>query len=75
MTRLVQKYVDRFVDRHGKPRHYFRPRKGGRRIRLLGDPGTPEFERAYEDAARRDRAVATTCGLAAAFPGEGETQS
>lgn len=44
------KNVDRFVDRHGKPRHYFRARRG-KRLRLPGEPGSDEFMEAYHRAA------------------------
>ncbi len=50
MTRIRLRYIDRFVDRHGRERYYFR-RKHGRRIALPGRPGTPEFMAAYEQAA------------------------
>lgn len=43
--------VDRFVDRHGKPRHYFRAGRG-KRVRLPGEPGSAEFMLVYEAAAR-----------------------
>ena len=42
--------VDRFIDRHGKPRHYYRRGKGAC-IRLPGEPGSTEFMLAYETAA------------------------
>jgi integrase len=42
-------YVVEDVDRHGNVRLYFR-RPGQRKIRLRGKPGTPEFQREYEDA-------------------------
>ena len=45
--------VDRFIDRHGKPRHYFRKGRGAR-VRLPGTPDSAEFMRAYEEAARHD---------------------
>lgn len=47
------KYVDRFTDRHGKVRHYFR-RPGGARI-ALPDPSEPKFMEAYQ--AARDGAA------------------
>lgn len=37
------------TDRHGNVRYYFR-RKGQRKIRIRGTPGTPAFQQAYEDA-------------------------
>jgi integrase len=48
MTNLRLRYVHAFVDRHGKARHYFR--RHGRRIPLPGLAGSPEFNRAYEQA-------------------------
>src|SRR5260370_15206574 len=49
MTRIHLRYVDRFVDRHGHVRHYFR-RPGGKRIALLGVPGSAEFMTGYKAA-------------------------
>ena len=49
MTRLHLRYVDRFVDRHGHVRHYFR-RPGGKRLALPGMPGSNEFMAAYKAA-------------------------
>jgi hypothetical protein len=49
MTTIRLRYVDRFVDRHGHPRHYFR-RPGCKRIRLPGLPGSAEFMAAYQAA-------------------------
>jgi integrase len=43
------KYVHGFVDRHGKPRFYFR-RAGFKKVRLPGLPWSPEFMAAYEEA-------------------------
>jgi integrase len=43
-------YVHGFVDRHGRPRFYFR-RPGFRRVALPGLPWSPEFMRAYELAS------------------------
>jgi integrase len=48
MTSLRLRYVHAFVDRHGRPRHYFR--RHGRRTSLPGLPGSVEFNRAYEQA-------------------------
>ena len=48
MTNLRLRYVHAFVDRHGRPRHYFR--RHGRRIPLPGPVGSAEFNRAYEQA-------------------------
>jgi integrase len=49
MTKIHLRYVDRFVDRHGHVRHYFR-RSGGRRLALPGVPGSDEFMAAYKAA-------------------------
>jgi integrase len=43
------KYVHGFIDRHGKPRFYFR-RAGFKKIPLPGLPWSPEFMEAYEQA-------------------------
>lgn len=40
------KNIDRFIDRHGKPRRYFRCGRG-KRVRLPGEPGSAEFMAAY----------------------------
>jgi integrase len=47
--RLTLKYVNEYRDRHGHLRRYFR-RPGKRQIPLPGDPGSPEFLTAYNDA-------------------------
>jgi integrase len=43
------KYVQGFIDRHGKPRFYFR-RRGFKSVPLPGLPWSPEFMAAYETA-------------------------
>jgi hypothetical protein len=53
MTRIHLRYVDRFVDRHGHVRHYFR-RPGGKRLPLRGVPGSDEFMAAYKAAFTGD---------------------
>ena len=45
----LPRFVHGFVDRHGKPRFYFR-RPGFRRVTLRGLPYSPEFMRDYEAA-------------------------
>ncbi len=50
LARKRMKHVDRYVDRKGTARHYYR-RGRGRRIALAGLPGTPEFEASYRAAA------------------------
>ncbi len=49
MTRIRLPYINQYIDRHGKLRHYFR-RPGFKQIRLKGTPGSPEFMAAYEAA-------------------------
>jgi integrase len=58
MTRIHLRYVDRFVDRHGHVRHYFR-RAGGTRIPLPGLPGSKEFMASYKTALAGEDAPAT----------------
>jgi integrase len=48
LTKLPLKYIDRFTDRHGRVRCYFR-RPGGPRI-ALPDPNDPGFIAAYHAA-------------------------
>jgi hypothetical protein len=45
----LPRYVHGFVDRHGKPRFYFR-RPGFESVPLPRLPYSPEFMRAYEAA-------------------------
>jgi hypothetical protein len=45
----LPRYVHGFLDRHGKPRFYFR-RPGFESVPLPGLPYSPEFMRAYEGA-------------------------
>ncbi len=49
MSIVRLKHVDRFVDRHGRQRHYFRKGKG-KRILLPGRPGSEKFMLAYQAA-------------------------
>jgi integrase len=48
MTKILLKYVEEFIDRHGKPHRYFR--RGGKRVRLPGLPGSAEFMAVYQAA-------------------------
>jgi hypothetical protein len=52
--RRPPKYVHGFVDRHGKPRWYFR-RPGFKQVPLPGLPWSPEFMAAYEIALTGQR--------------------
>src|ERR1700728_2979952 len=45
----LPRYVHGFIDRHGKPRHYFR-RAGFKKIPLPGMPWSPDFMTAYQAA-------------------------
>jgi len=45
----LPKYIHGFVDRHGKPRFYFR-RPGFKRVALPGLPWSPDFMATYEAA-------------------------
>jgi integrase len=49
MTRIKLRYVNEYVDRHGKVRRYFR-RPGSRGVLLPGLPGSIEFMAAYQGA-------------------------
>ncbi len=60
---LDVKHVQRFTDRHGRVRHYFR-RSGHKRVALKGEPGTVEFAESYQAALSADKPARTT-------PGEG----
>lgn len=52
------RYVLSFTDRHGHRRHYYR-RRGQKLVPLPGEPGSPEFNRAYELAGGPQLSVAT----------------
>jgi hypothetical protein len=45
------KYVQGFIDRHGKPRFYFR-RSGFKQVPLPGLPWSPEFMVVYQAAVQ-----------------------
>jgi hypothetical protein len=49
MTRIKLRYVNEYLDRHGKIRRYFR-RPGSRSVKLPGLPGSIEFMAAYQAA-------------------------
>jgi integrase len=55
MMRRPPKFVQAFVDRHGKARFYFR-RPGFKAVPLPGLPWSPEFMAAYEAALAGQRA-------------------
>jgi len=47
--RRPPKFVNGYIDRHGKPRFYFR-RAGFKKVPLPGLPWSPEFMAAYHHA-------------------------
>jgi integrase len=49
MMKRPPKFVHGFLDRHGRPRFYFR-RTGFKKVPLPGLPWSPEFMAAYEEA-------------------------
>jgi len=49
MTRIKLRFVNEFIDRHGRVRRYFR-RRGQRAVLLPGLPGSIEFMGAYQAA-------------------------
>jgi integrase len=49
MARVKLRYVNEFIDRHGKVRYYFR-RPGSRSVKLPGMPGSIQFMDAYQAA-------------------------
>jgi integrase len=68
MTRIKLKYVEQFIDRHGKPRFYFR-RAGYKRTPLPGLPGSAEFMEAYQAALDGLGAQRAHIGAARTKPG------
>ncbi len=58
----LPRYVHGFVDRHGKPRFYFR-RAGFSAVALPGLPYSPAFMNAYEAALAGQRPAPTTRGI------------
>jgi integrase len=66
MTRIRLQYVHEFIDRHGKPRRYFR-RPGFKPVRLPGVPGSQEFMDAYQSAF--DSGASIIIGATRSMPG------
>jgi integrase len=60
------KYVQGFIDRHGRPRFYFR-RSGFKTVPLPGLPWSPEFMGAYEEA--NGKLVRLDIGVKRTIPG------
>lgn len=63
MAKIRLKYVERFKDRHGHVRHYFRRGKGTR-IPLPGLPGSEAFMAAYAEALHGVERLKPTQGAA-----------
>jgi integrase len=67
MAVKLLRYVKSYLDRHGKPRHYFR-RKGYSKV-PLPPPGSPGFMAAYEAANTLPMPPAATCAPVRFLPG------
>ena len=61
LMRRAPKYVHGFIDRHGRPRFYFR-RAGFKRVPLPGLPWSPEFMEAYQAALNETPRVGIGAG-------------
>lgn len=61
------RYVHEYRDRHGKLRRYFR-KPGMAKVRLLGEPGSPEFIAAY-NAALGGHVIVPLTGAGRSMPG------
>jgi integrase len=61
-------YTHGFVDRHGKPRFYFR-RPGHKQVPLPGLPWSPDFMAAYEAAMKGEAAPRIEIGASRTKPG------
>jgi integrase len=61
-------YVHAFLDRHGKPRHYFR-RPGFKQVSLPGLPWSPEFMAAHEAAMKGETAPRLELGASRTVSG------
>lgn len=66
MAKVDLPYVQRFRDRHGKVRHYFR-KPGHKRVALPGEPSSPQFMAAYQTAL--GKAEKRPVGVAQTKPG------
>lgn len=66
--RKAPRYCHGFVDRHGKPRWYFR-RPGFKRVALPGLPWSPDFMAVYAAAMRCEAAPKLEIGASRTKPG------
>jgi integrase len=68
MTRIRLDFVQSFIDRHGRARHYFR-RPGFKRVPLPGMPGSAGFMAAYQAALAGEVAEPVKIGASRTKPG------
>jgi integrase len=68
LMRRSPKYVQAFIDRHGKARFYFR-KPGFKTVPLPGLPWSPDFMAAYESAAASHPAPRIEVGASRMKPG------
>jgi integrase len=68
VTKLRLEFVQAFIDRHGRVRHYFR-RRGFKRVPLPGRPGSEEFMAAYRAALAGETVEPIKIGVARTKPG------
>jgi hypothetical protein len=68
MGRRLPKFVQAFVDRHGRARFYFR-RPGFKRVALPGLPWSPEFMLAYQHAFDGETAPRAEIAASRSTPG------
>jgi len=68
LTKIRLEFVQAFIDRHGRTRHYFR-RRGFKRVPLPGRPGSEEFMAAYGAAFAGETAEPIKIGAARTKPG------
>jgi hypothetical protein len=68
VTRINIRFVEAFVDRHGKVRHYYR-RRGYPRAPSPGLPGSAEFMEAYADVQPCDGPIPVKVATDKLVPG------
>jgi integrase len=68
MRHRLPAHVQGFIDRHGKPRYYFR-RPGYARVSLPGSPWSPEFMAAHEAAMKGEGLQRHEAGADRTLPG------
>jgi integrase len=68
MTKIRLEFVQAFIDRHGRVRHYFR-RRGFKRVPLPGLPGSDEFMAAYRAALGAETAPRIEIGASRTIAG------